>query len=326
MGGAALAAGYEDRRRANREMRMNSVTAEQHMADMERVAAEARETALAARDEARERRMTDTVGPEQHLANWERLRGVGIIHADVGTDDTGGLEPLSGRSLEEMENLGRHVARTQSQRQAAMEAVRRAYRRSIGIESADPEDPEEEEEEEEDTPEAAAVRDPLTWRTRDDGSVIPPSMESSQVEQPQPFLGGDGAMDFNSRAEELERTRRDLERRYETRLMHLRAAAPRIRAQRGVEASTDMFGPQRARELRQGRIATRQREIERIRREGAERAALLQPGRRSVSNLRRYLRRQGVAGGASPASPMSSAWAPASPSQIGRASCRERVF
>ena len=98
MGGAALAAGYEDRRRANREMRMNSVTAEQHMADMERVAAEARETALAARDEARERRMTDTVGPEQHLANWERLRGVGIIHADVGTDDTGGLEPLDRKS------------------------------------------------------------------------------------------------------------------------------------------------------------------------------------------------------------------------------------
>lgn len=225
----------------------------------------------------------------QTAAIEERIRRtqeeIQRLAPDVSAEDTLRAAALASSSQDGMETLGRFVARTQAQRTAAMDAGRRAYRESIGIEDTPDED---------DTPETTAVRDPLTWRTREDGSVIPPSMESQQREQPQPILNPPGS-DFRSREREIERRRRDLERSYETRLTQLRAEAPHLRRQVMLELPEPQNDTVEA-EL----MAQRRRELERVRREGSERASLLQPSRRSVSNLRRYLRRQPAPALASP--------------------------
>ena len=75
-----------------------------------------------------------------------------------------------------LETLGRFAARQQAQsqrdRQSAMERGRRAYRDSVGIENPLPSVLPE--------PVRDDATDPFTWPRREDGSVIPPSMESRQ--------------------------------------------------------------------------------------------------------------------------------------------------
>lgn len=73
-----------------------------------------------------------------------------------------------------LESLGRFAARQQAQRQrdrqSAMERGRRAYRESVGIENPLPSVLPE--------PQQDEAADPFTWPRREDGSVIPPSMDS----------------------------------------------------------------------------------------------------------------------------------------------------
>lgn len=75
-----------------------------------------------------------------------------------------------------LESLGRFAARQQAQRQrdrqSAMERGRRAHRESVGIENPLPSV----------LPEPAQddSTDPFTWPRREDGSVIPPSMDNRQ--------------------------------------------------------------------------------------------------------------------------------------------------
>lgn len=75
-----------------------------------------------------------------------------------------------------LESLGRFAARQQAQRQrdrqSAMERGRRAYRESVGIENPVPSVLPE--------PQQDEAADPFTWPRREDGSVIPPSMNISQ--------------------------------------------------------------------------------------------------------------------------------------------------
>lgn len=75
-----------------------------------------------------------------------------------------------------LESLGRFAARQQAQRQrdrqSAMERGRRAYRESVGIENPLPSVLPE--------PQQDEAADPFTWPRREDGSVIPPSMNISQ--------------------------------------------------------------------------------------------------------------------------------------------------